>query len=88
MDDRLEAALRRLVQGVSGKPGVAVGADDDLFATGVLSSFGMLEFLSAIEEEFACSVPMEELTPDSFRTLRAVAATLERLGVQDHARSR
>jgi acyl carrier protein len=53
-----------------------VPADDDasLFDAGVLDSFGLMEFVAALEKEFGVKVPDEELTPRRFETVARAAA--------------
>ncbi|HEY3489457.1 MAG TPA: acyl carrier protein [Candidatus Deferrimicrobiaceae bacterium] len=53
-----------------------VPADDDasLFDAGVLDSFGLMEFIGELEQQFGVKVPDEELTPRKFETVAKVAA--------------
>jgi acyl carrier protein len=46
---------------------------DDLFATGVLDSLGLVKLLAYLEEQFDLLVPIEDLDLESFRTLSTIA---------------
>ncbi|HEY5997599.1 MAG TPA: acyl carrier protein [Candidatus Deferrimicrobiaceae bacterium] len=48
--------------------------DASLFDAGVIDSFGLLEFIAALEAQFGVKVPDEELTPRKFETIAKVAA--------------
>ncbi|MDN0196782.1 acyl carrier protein [Streptomyces sp. S.PNR 29] len=54
-------------------------ADQDLFASGVVSSLFSLELLQYVEQEFKVTVEGDDLTLDNFRTVHAMAALVERL---------
>lgn len=47
--------------------------DEDLFESGALDSFGIVEFLSFIESELGCEIPIDEITAENFSTVRKVA---------------
>lgn len=74
------AELRKILSEVSGRPCVDIGLDDDLFAIGVLDSFGTIGFVLALEEHFYCAIPQDELIPQNLWSIRAVSDTLCRLG--------
>lgn len=62
--------------------GVALPSEtDSLFDAGVLDSFGMLEFLTALEKELNVSIPDEDLLPANFDTIAKIRSYLnERVG--------
>jgi acyl carrier protein len=47
--------------------------DQDLFQTGVLDSATMVRLLLHMEEHFALRLPIEEIGPDSLRSLESMA---------------
>jgi acyl carrier protein len=59
-----------------GRPGA--GADQDLREAG-LSSLDTVNLMLAVEGEFDLFIPQEEMTPENFGSVRAIAALLERL---------
>ena len=45
---------------------------ESLFDADVLDSFGLLEFLTAIEEEFNIKIPDDDLVPANFETIAKI----------------
>ena len=46
---------------------------DDLLETGVIDSMGVLEIVTFLEKEFSVAVTDEELIPENFRSIEAIA---------------
>lgn len=65
--------VRSVLETVAKAP---VPADDDasLFDTGVIDSFGLIEFVSELERIFGVKVPDDELIPRRFETIAKAAA--------------
>lgn len=59
-------------------PGTARAHGDPL-AAGALDSVAMVRLLSNLEAGFELTIPAEEITPDNFSSLRALAALIGRL---------
>lgn len=55
-----------------------VTADDDLLATGIVDSMGVMRLVGHIEQAYSISVPPEDVTIDNFLTVAAIAAYIER----------
>jgi len=55
-----------------------VGTDDLLVEEGIIDSMGILTMLTFLEERFGMSVDGDELTPDNFQSIQAIAALVER----------
>jgi acyl carrier protein len=53
--------------------------DDSLFKLGVLDSLAVMRIVAFCEEEFDVAIPDEELIPDNFETVHALARLIERL---------
>jgi acyl carrier protein len=54
---------------------------ESLIDAGVLDSFGLLEFLTTIEQEFNIAIPDDDLVPTNFDTIAKIRAYLDgRLG--------
>jgi D-alanine--poly(phosphoribitol) ligase subunit 2 len=49
-------------------------ADTDLFETGILDSLTFVDLLFHLEQQFDVRVSVDELEPDSFRTVGRIAA--------------
>ena len=66
-----------LLREIAEAQGVALPADTgSLFDAGVLDSFGLLEFLTRIEEELSLRIPDEDLVPSNFDTIAKMRAYL------------
>lgn len=48
------------------------GDDDDLFATGVIDSFSLVNFVAVVEEQCGIKVPDNDVNPGNFRSIAAV----------------
>lgn len=54
---------------------------ESLFETGVLDSFGLLDFVVFIEEELSIQIPDEDLVEGNFHTIANIRAYLgDRIG--------
>lgn len=80
MTSTAHPALRELLAAVTGADVAGVDDARDLFGAGVLDSFGIIAVIAALEDELGVLVPDEELVPDNFWTLDAIAALVDRLG--------
>lgn len=55
-----------------------VSPDDDLIATGVLDSLGLMQLVLFIDEKLSIHIPDEDVVIDNFRTVRILADYLDR----------
>ncbi len=77
-EDTMERIVALLSQ-IADVQGVALPTDpESLFDAGVLDSFGLLEFLTAVEEELGIKIPDEDLVPSNFETVARIRAYLSR----------
>jgi acyl carrier protein len=53
--------------------------DDDLLATGVLDSLGLMQLVLFIEERLGVKVPDEDVVIENFRSVSALTSYLARL---------
>jgi acyl carrier protein len=64
-----------LLSQIANAQGVVLPSDkESLINSGVLDSFGLLEFLTAIEEEFNMKIPDDDLIPSNFDTIEKIRA--------------
>ena len=71
----LAAAIRTFVARQFPHAGRAAPGDDDpLLQSGVVDSLGILEIVGFLGDEFGIEVTDEELTPENFATVNALAA--------------
>jgi acyl carrier protein len=52
--------------------------DDDLLGEGIIDSMGVMQLVTFIEETFGVAVDDDEITPDNFRSLRALTALVSK----------
>jgi D-alanine--poly(phosphoribitol) ligase subunit 2 len=57
----------------------------DIVAAGLLDSLALVTLLFEVEQEFAVSVPLENLDIESLRTVERIEALVERLGAERDA---
>ena len=71
----IESALHNRIRDYLPKSS-AEGLDDwqDLFESGILDSAGLVSFTTEIEREFQISIRDEDLLPENFRSIAAMAA--------------
>jgi acyl carrier protein len=64
-----------VLQRVSGKQ-ISPNKDESLFASGLLDSFALTDFVCGLEEEFGVTVPDSDLSARKFDTIDKVAVYL------------
>lgn len=74
--ERVQAGLLQFLQENTGR---TWDVDDDLFASGGVSSLFAMRLVVHLEQAFGTRVDGADLTLDNFRTVRAMAALVERL---------
>ena len=75
LNNRIIEMVREIVESASSSQ---LGPDDDLRMAG-LTSLGMVKLMMAVEVAFNVSVPDEDLSPDNFRSVRAIEGLVARL---------
>jgi acyl carrier protein len=55
-----------------------LGPDDSLLARGLLDSLSILKTVTFCEEQFGITIPDDEVLPDHFESVRAIAALVDR----------
>ena len=63
------------------KLGGPLKPDDSLFELGLIDSLAVVKTIAYCEEQFEIEIPDEELIPENFLTVRAIAELIERLRV-------
>ena len=59
--------------------GQEIGDETELVRSGIVESYGLVEVLFFLEEEFGVDIPDEMLTPENFRTVADIARCVESL---------
>jgi len=52
------------------------GDNDNLFSTGVLDSFSLVEFITILEDSSGVKVPDADVNPANFQTINAIESYL------------
>ncbi len=50
--------------------------EDSLLDSGILDSFGIMTLLEFLEQEYGVEIPAEDIEPDNFETVAAIAGTV------------
>ena len=56
-----------------------LGPDDSLLAKGLLDSLAILKTVTFCEEQFGIAIPDEDVLPDHFESVRAIAKLVDRV---------
>lgn len=64
---------------VSGRVKAEVPADQDLFATGLVSSMFAMELVVHLEQAFSVQILGDDLKRDNFRSVQSMTALVSRL---------
>jgi acyl carrier protein len=76
-----ERLARYIASDLLNQPSLAIGADDDLLASGLLDSLSVMSLIHFIEQELGIDVPAEDVTIEHFVSLRAIDGYLRGRGV-------
>jgi acyl carrier protein len=58
--------------------GRSLGEDEDIFASGVISSLFAMELVVFVEQEFEITLKKEDLDFENFRSIEAIARLVDR----------
>lgn len=70
----VETAVREFLKNELGKDVTGVRADDSLLESGTIDSMGVLQLVAFLEARYDLKVEDDDLTPDNFDTLTAIAS--------------
>jgi len=73
--------LCKILSDISKRSCDALNPNDDLFAIGILDSFGIIEFVVTLENHFNCTIPQVDLIPQNLWSIQAISDMLTRLAV-------
>lgn len=81
----VEASVREFLRKDLGKDVASLGSDDSLLESGTIDSVGVMALVAFLERTYGITVGEDDLMPDNFDTLAAIAAFVERCraGVRD-----
>jgi acyl carrier protein len=79
-DQALSMRIRHLVEGLA--PLTSRGKfndEDDLFDAGIIDSFGVLQLIQKIEQEFSVRIPNDELIAQNLWSIDAISGLIGRM---------
>ena len=74
----VHGAIRDFIQNELQRPLGGVANGDSLLEAGVLDSVGVLQVVSFVEQQFGITVSEDEMMPDNFESIDAIAAFVQR----------
>jgi acyl carrier protein len=69
--------IRQILKEV--KPSVSLEGVHDIVESGYLDSFELMALISMIGDEFGVEIEVDEIVPENFNSVEAIAAMVERL---------
>ncbi len=81
MSDHAKAIEEFIVNEITGElVDAPLAHDEDLLAADLIDSLGITELVSFLERSYGITVADEDLNPDNFRSVEAIAAFVARKG--------
>ena len=74
----IQRELRQYIMSGLGREVDGVADDESLLEAGVIDSMGVLELVSFIEKQYRIAVSEDEMMPENFDTVDAIAAFVSR----------
>ncbi len=78
MDVALDVERFILSEIMTGSAIDAIAPDEDLLATGIVDSHGVMQLVGFLRERYGVAVHDDDLTPENFQTIAAIGAFVER----------
>ena len=75
--DNLVASILNKILSSTGQ--AITGFDEEIFETGLIDSFGIVELITALEEDFQIKIPFEDMTIQNFSSVNEISKFIERL---------
>ena len=63
------------------RPGLTLGAQDDLLGSGLVNSLGVMRLIQFMEQQYKVDVPPADVTIENFGTVQAMDAYLRSRGI-------
>lgn len=76
MDESILAKIRSILEKFDYDK--IVNLDTDLFSAGILDSFGMVEYIVALEKEFGIKLSNDDLIPQNLWSMSATKETIKK----------
>ena len=75
--DNLVASILNKILSPTGQ--AITGFDEEIFETGLIDSFGIVELITALEEDFQIKIPFEDMKIQNFLSVNEISKFIERL---------
>ena len=75
--DNLVASILNKILSSTGQ--AITGFDEEIFETGLIDSFGIVELITALEEDFQIKIPFEDMKIQNFSSINEISKFIERL---------
>ena len=76
----IEALIATFIQqDLAGDPTLEIDPDENLLASGLVDSVGILRLIAHVTDQLQVTVPPQDLLPGNFRTVRVMASYLQGL---------
>jgi acyl carrier protein len=72
----LQSRILEVLRKFADKP-IDPSPDESLFESGLLDSFALADFVTALEAEFAIKIPDSDLTPRKFDSIERIEAYVQ-----------
>jgi len=74
----VETAVREFLARELGKDVARIGNDESLLESGTIDSVGVMRLVAFLEKTYAITVDDDDLMPENFDTIGAIASFIER----------
>jgi acyl carrier protein len=74
----VETTVRGFLTRELGKDVEQIGNDESLLESGTIDSVGVMQLVAFLEKTYAITVEDDDLMPDNFDTITAIASFIER----------
>ena len=79
----VEASVRQFLHDELGKDVTQLGPDDSLLESGTIDSVGVMALVAYLERDFGVAIGEDDLVPENFDSLSAIAAFVDRRRTED-----
>lgn len=78
--DQVESLIATFIRDeLVGDESLVIDADENLLASGLVDSVGLVRLIAHLKEQLGVTVPPKDLIPDNFRTIRVMVDYLQNL---------
>ena len=71
MSEDIQGRIEKIIQEIQPDQDMDINLETDFFGVGLLDSFGMIEYLVALEKEFNIKISNDDLIPQNLWNIKA-----------------